>query len=100
MTTLDKLLGPVIDMYPLTGDERRWPDCLVLLLTATPMAIHVSERVCRLIGIYDEDLQRTVRAAWCDLGRPENEAVLAHVLDAAIDESDRRAGRPVRPFTR
>jgi hypothetical protein len=82
----------------LTGDPRRWPD---LDASWRRSHHHASFDVIRVsAGLQDADLIEPVRRAWDDLWSSrtaDDEWTFAHILDAAVDEQDRRLGKPPRP---
>ena len=76
------------------GDSRRWPD---LIYTADHLFLHASlGKALDLAGIIDDDLRRVVTAAWHN-GDDSDELVLCNLIDAAVDEQDRRRHTPLRP---
>lgn len=86
------------------GDSRRWPD----LVARTPGRYADAATICWIAGVHDEDLIMVVTKTARSLGNTtapvffydyDNEAIFANVLDAAIDEQDRRNGRSI-PFQR
>jgi hypothetical protein len=83
----------------LTTDARRWPN-------ANYGNYGSLEYIVDAAGVVDEDLRAAIYAADPDglnHGTPRRkdlaEWALCNVLDAAIDEQDRRSGRPVKPRT-
>lgn len=80
---------------PACGDERRWPD--VFWATDRYYTHVTADKVCTTARIEDEDLRTVVKMAWMNHGTIDDERALANIIDAAVDEQDRRRYTPLRP---
>lgn len=80
-------------VYPqITGDPRRWPDCMFALLKFTSGEAGDSHPLQ-----LDADLAAVVHGALIN-GVPDATTAwaIANTVDAAVDEQDRRDGKPWR----
>lgn len=86
----------------LTGDARRWPDAMEIMLRNTDVWRDMTPAVtlCTRAGITDPAVHAFVHSLWRRLDDETAERTFANIFDALIDEADRQAGRPVIPVQR